>query len=101
MDLGLKGPDGVSVFFTKVFFNVFSEDDNRIVILFHATLGTLDTRLEPGHDAFLVKNMLALEFLRLGSTDLLKTHGTCFGKMCKALPVLDRLLFALGSRLSH
>ncbi len=78
-----------------------TEHNHRVVVLFHTTLRALDARLEPRHDAFVVKNVLALEFLGLRPFHLLKTDGTCFGKMCKALPVLDRLLFALGARLRH
>ena len=78
-----------------------AEHNHRVVVLLHAALGALDARLEPRHDAFVMKNVLALEFLGLWALHLLKTDGTCFGKMCKALPVLDRLLFALGARLCH
>jgi hypothetical protein len=76
LDLGLEGADRVPVLFTDVVLDVLAEDHNRIVVLFHAALGTFDARLEPGHDAFLMKNVLALELL-VGSLGRLKTHGTC------------------------
>lgn len=74
---------------------MFTEHDQRIIILFHATLGTLDARLEPGHDAPLMEHVLTPKLFGLGPFHLLKTDGTCFGKMCTALPVFHRLGFAL------
>lgn len=80
---------------------MFSKNDNRVIVLFHSTRRTLDARLKPGHDAFFMKNVFTLEFLGLALTDLLKTHCTYFGQMCKALPVFHGLLFAFGTRLGH
>jgi hypothetical protein len=92
----LKGPNRVTVLFTYVLLDVFPEHDNGVIVLFHATLGTLDARLEPFHNTLGVKHVFALEFL-IGALGLLKTHSTCVGKMCTAHPVFDRLLFALCS----
>lgn len=58
-DLLLKGPNSVTVLFTYVFFDVFSKNDNGIVVLFHATLGTLNTGLEPFYNTLLVKHVFA------------------------------------------
>jgi len=58
-DLGLKGLDGVTVLFTYILLDVFTEHDEWVVVLFHATLGALDARLEPFHDALLMKHVLA------------------------------------------
>ena len=76
MDLGLEGFDGVPVLFTDVFLDVFAEDDDRVIVLFHAALWALDARLEPGHDAPVVEDVLALELL-VGPLRHLKTDCTC------------------------
>jgi len=98
--LSLKRPDGVLVFFSKVIFDVLTEHDDGVVVLFHATQGALDTILEMGHDAPGMENVSTTEFLVVAFRQL-KTHSTCVGKVCTALPVLYRLLFALGPVLSH
>jgi hypothetical protein len=59
--LSLKRPDGVSVLFTHILFDVLPENNHRVIVLFHATLRTLDTGLEPGHDAPGMKHVLAFE----------------------------------------
>ena len=76
MDLGLEGPDGVPVLLTHVILDVLAEDHDRVVVLLHATRRTLDARLEPGRDALVVENVLALELL-VGPLRELKTDGTC------------------------
>lgn len=77
------------------------KDYYRVVVLFHATLRTLYTSLKPRHNTFGVKYMFALELLSFGFPDLLKTNGTCFGKVCKAFPVLDGFAPAFCPRLGH
>jgi hypothetical protein len=69
---------------------VFFKYNKGVVVLFHATLRTLDGRLEPGHDTPGVEHVATPKFL-VGSLDLLKTHSTCFGKVCTTPPVFDRL----------
>jgi hypothetical protein len=58
---------------------VISEHNEGVVVLLHATLWALDAGLEPGHDALGVKDVFALELLRvvLTSPDAVKTNGTC------------------------
>ena len=90
----MKGLYSVSVPFTYVVLDVFAEDDDRVIVLFHATLGALDARLEPFHNTLGMEHVLALEFL-IVPLGLLKTHSTRVGKMGTAHSVLDRLLFAL------
>jgi len=94
-DLILKGPNCFTVLFTYVFLDVLPKHDDGVVVLFHAALRALYARLEPFHDAFCMKNMLALEFL-VGPFSLFKTDGTCVGKVGTAHAVLDRFLLALG-----
>jgi len=95
-DLLLKGPNGVTVLFTYVFLDVFAEHDDGVIVLFHATLGTLDACLKPFHNTLGMEHVFALEFL-IVPLGLFKTHSTCVGKVCTAHPVFDRLLFALCS----
>lgn len=59
-NLGLERLDGVSIFFPHVFLDVFSEDDDRVIVLLHPALRTLDARLKPFHDALRMKNVFAL-----------------------------------------
>jgi hypothetical protein len=42
LDLRLKGPDGVTVFFTNILLHVFTEHDNGVIVLFHAALWALN-----------------------------------------------------------
>lgn len=100
LDLGLERPDRVPVLLTDVVLDVLPEYDYRVVVLFHAALWALNARLEPRHDALVVKGVLALEPL-VRSFRRLKTNCTCVGKVYKALPVLDCRSFALGSRERH
>jgi len=100
-NLGLEGPDGVPVLLPHILFDIASEDNYWVVVLLHAALGALDAGLEPLHDALGMKNMLALELLVAGPSDLLKTDGTSSGKVCKTLSVLDGLLFAFGAHGRH
>jgi hypothetical protein len=76
LDLGLEGLDGVPVLFTDVVLDVLAENDDRVVILLHTARRTLDARLEPGHDALVVEDVLALELLVVPLREL-KTDGTC------------------------
>ena len=76
MDLSLEGLDGVPVLFTDIVLDVFAEDDDRVIVLFHAALRTLDARLEPGRDALVVEDVLALELL-VRALGQLKTDCTC------------------------
>ena len=93
-NLFLERPNSLSVLFTYVVLDVFPEHDDGVIVLFHATLGTLYARLEPFHNTLGVEHVFTLEFL-IGPLGLLKTHSTCAGKMGTAHPVLDGLLFAL------
>jgi hypothetical protein len=56
---GFERSNGVTILFTYVFLDVFTEHDEWVVVLFHATLGALDTGLEPFHDALLMKHVFA------------------------------------------
>ena len=78
-NLSLQRLDGVTVLLPHVLLDVISEHDDGIVVLLHATLGALDARLKPGHDALGVKDVFALELLCvvLTSPDAVKTNGTC------------------------
>ena len=57
---------------------MISEHYDGVVVLLHATLGAFDAGLEPRHDAPAVKDVFALELLRvvLTSPDAVKTDGT-------------------------
>lgn len=55
---------------------MFAEDDDRVIVLFHTALWTLDARLEPGCDALVVEDVLALELL-VRALGQLKTDCTC------------------------
>ena len=90
----MEGPNSILVFVTYIVLDVFTEHDDGVIVLFHATLGALDTRLEPFHNTLGVEHVLALEFL-VGPLGVLKTHCTRAGKMGTAHPVLDGLLLAL------
>lgn len=76
LEFSLEGPYGVPIFFPHILFNIFAENNQRIVILFHAALRTFYARLEPFRDASNVKHVATLESL-VGPFRLLKTHGTC------------------------
>ena len=93
-DLLLEGPDGITVLFTYVLLDVFSEHHNGVIVLFHTTLGTLDARLEPFHNTLGMEHVLTLEFL-IVPLSLLKTHGTRVGKVYTTHSVLDRPRSAL------
>ena len=90
----LKRPNSLPVPFTYIVLDIFSKYDDRVVILFHTALRTLNARLEPFHNTLGVEHVFTLEFL-IGPLGLLKTHSTCAGKVGTAHPVLDGLLFAL------
>lgn len=75
-DLSLQGPDRVTVLFPHVSLHVISEHDDGVVVLLHAALRTLDTGLEPRHDALLVKHVFTFQFLVI-SLGQFKTDGTC------------------------
>ena len=80
---------------------MFTKHDEWVIVLFHATLGALDTRLEPGHYTFLMKHMLATKLFGIGTFHFFKTDGTCFGKMCTTPPVLHRLCPAFAAVLGQ
>jgi hypothetical protein len=94
--LSLKRPDGVSVLFTHILFDVLPENNHRVIVLFHATLRTLDTGLEPGHDAPGMKHVLAFE-LFIGTFRSLKTDRTDLWGMNHAFPILYGGPLTLGS----
>lgn len=96
-NLVLEGLKCVSVFFTYVFLNVFSEHDQWVVVLFHTTLGTLDARFEPTGDALDMKRVFTSKTFEVIFLDVIKTHSTCLGKVCTTLAVFDRFLSALCS----
>jgi hypothetical protein len=79
---------------------VLSEDDERVVILLHATRRTLYRGLEPCRYAPIVKYMFTLE-LFIGPLRWLKTNSTRVIEVRSTLAVLDRLLFTLRSVKSH
>ena len=79
---------------------MLSKDDQGVVVLLHATRRTLDRGLEPGRDALVVEDVLALEPLVVPLGHL-KTDGTCLGEVRTAFSVFDRLLFALRSVEGH
>ena len=98
--LELEGPDGISVLFPHIVLDVLSKDDQGVVVLLHATRRTLDRGLEPGRDALVVEDVLALEPLVVPLRHL-KTDGTRLGEVRTAFSVFDRLLFAFRSVEGH
>ena len=72
---------------------MFSEDDQGVVVLLHAARRALDRGFEPGRDALVVEDVLALEPLVVALRPL-KTDGTCLGEVRTTFAVLDRLLLA-------
>ena len=96
-DLGLQGPDSITVLFAHILFDVFPKDYQWVVILLHTARWALDGGLEPRHNTPVVKYVLTLEFLCVGPArpNPLKTHGTGLGKVCTTLPVFDGRVFAL------
>jgi len=79
---------------------VLSEDDERIIILLHATRRTLYRGLEPCRDTPIMKYVFTLE-LFIGPLRWLKTNSTRVREVRATLAVLDRLLFTLRSIKSH
>jgi len=75
--LEFKRSDRVFIFLTYILFYIFTKNNNRVVVLLHATLRALDGRLEPFDDAFCMKFVFALELLTLGFLNFFKTHCTC------------------------
>ena len=75
---------------------MFSEDNQRVVVLLHTARRALYRGFEPGRDALVVEDVLALEPLgvRPARPDPLKTDGTCLGEVRTTFAVLDRLLLA-------
>ena len=76
MQLGLERSYRILIFFTHIFFDIFSKYHKWIVVLLHSALGALNRRLEPFHYAFRVKNVFTFEFLIISLRGL-KTHDTC------------------------
>ena len=93
-ELILESPYSVTVLFTYIVLDVFPEHDDRVIVLFHTALGTLDARLEPFHNTLGMEHMLTLEFL-IVPLSLFKTHGTRAGKVYTTHSVLDRPRSAL------
>ena len=98
--LELEGPDGISVLFPHIVLDVLSEDYQGVVVLLHAARRTLDRGLEPGRDALVMEDVLALEPLVVPLRHL-KTDGTRLGEVRTAFSVFDRLLFAFRSVEGH
>jgi len=90
----LKSPYSITILFTYIVLDVFPEDDDRVIVLFHTTLGALYARLEPFHNTLGMEHMLTLEFL-IVPLGLLKTHGTRVGKVYTTHSALDRPRSAL------